>query len=221
MILSLTYELSGDHPYSFPDRYTGNLKRIENAFNTLMIEISGGDDYFDGSFNDADLSQGILTINHGLNTLTPLILLYNNNREQYFPDKVQVLTANTATLDLSSYLPLIDEWYFVVKKFGMGSTIIRSNDETSITVNGDYTLSINYSVVYVDIVSGVATITVPPPATLTDKSFTIKYIGYGGTVTLDAGVYTIDGQNSIDIISAYKYKKIHSNGLEWYILGEN
>lgn len=65
-----------------------------------------------GTFTNATLSAGVLTITHSLGLSTPFTLLLtiaDNNQKQIIPDEVTFLT-NTITVDLSSYGTLSGTW---------------------------------------------------------------------------------------------------------------
>lgn len=330
MTLSLTYETSADHPYTFPERHTENLKKIELAFNSIVISGGGTahfSGYLEGTFTNSDLVTGTLTIVHNLDTLYPEIFLYDNNREIYVPDRTKVIDANTIEVDINYYTPITGTWYYViskpgitestsmvlslsadvvrletqvqqissdisnsfydgsftnsdiylgklniahnlnstipgivlfdnnkklffpvdvtvidenvveldlqnylpitgtwlysVRKSGYGNGTIQAAKEQSITISGgNYTLA-STPIIYANNDSGILSIAVPDPALFINEEFTIKYINTGGTVSLDAGAKTIDGDFVVNITQQYKYKKIHSNGIEWFIIGEN
>lgn len=102
------------------------LNFIEGANITLTIADDAGNDQVDitiaasgggatgtrGTFTNASLVAGVLTITHTLGLSTPFTLLLtvaDNNQEQIIPDSVKFLT-NTIEVDLTSYGTLAGTW---------------------------------------------------------------------------------------------------------------
>jgi hypothetical protein len=220
MTLSLTHEISADHPYTFPERHTANLILIENAVNNLSSIITAisaaiSNEFVEGMFSNTDLIAGNLTVIHNLNTTIPDVVLYNNINQQYVPDNITVIDENTVRISLNNFIPIAGDWTYSIGKAGGGSgTTLR--ETSSITVSGNYTIGTE-PIVYVDTVNAV--ITVPPATSHKNQDFLVKYVNTGGTITLSGAA--IDGQTVINITNQFKFKHFHSNGTAWYIIGEN
>lgn len=67
-----------------------------------------------GSFTNATLSAGILTITHGLGTQYDRVTIYDNNGLQIEPDEITATSATVSTVDLSSFGTLTGTWNYVV-----------------------------------------------------------------------------------------------------------
>lgn len=58
---------------------------------------------FPGSFVNADLVAGVLTVTHNLGNLAPLFVVTNQNGFVYEPDDVRATGTNTLTVDLTTF----------------------------------------------------------------------------------------------------------------------
>lgn len=68
-----------------------------------------------GTFTDADLVAGALTITHGLNlTGPPNVVVFSNSDVEIIPDTVTETSTSIATVDLSSYGTLTGTWSYTV-----------------------------------------------------------------------------------------------------------
>ncbi|MBL1177649.1 hypothetical protein [Pantanalinema sp. GBBB05] len=71
----------------------------------------GGNASYDRAFTNSDLSiAGLLPVVHDLNTNPSGVTVFNSSGEMVLPDRVEVLTANTLSIDLSSFIPLQGAW---------------------------------------------------------------------------------------------------------------
>lgn len=94
----------------------GNFSKclINNLDGTWSVRTSGGggSTAVSGTFTNASLSSGILTITHNLALSAPfalLITIFDNNAKQIIPDNVTGLT-NTVQIDLTSFGTLTGTW---------------------------------------------------------------------------------------------------------------
>jgi hypothetical protein len=65
-----------------------------------------------GTFNNSDLSSGVLTITHGFGSVAPYpinITVFDNDSELIWPDTLTGFT-NTVELDMTSYGTLSGTW---------------------------------------------------------------------------------------------------------------
>lgn len=76
------------------------------------VSQSGSASYKD-TFDDTDLSSGILTINHGLGQLEVFASIFDNNNRSV--DLEVTLSSTTAcTVDLSDFAPITGTWRYIV-----------------------------------------------------------------------------------------------------------
>jgi len=86
--------------------YTGTSLNFYNGATTKDLLAAGGATGTRGTFTNASLTAGVLTITHSQALATPFTLLLtvaDNSQKQIIPDEVTFLT-NTITVDLSSYV---------------------------------------------------------------------------------------------------------------------
>lgn len=62
------------------------------------------------SFTQADLAIGKIVFPHNLNTLTPVVILVNDQNYPVTPADLRVIDANNLEVDLTGYLPLPGTW---------------------------------------------------------------------------------------------------------------
>lgn len=75
----------------------------------------GGASATRGTFDNGDLSSGVLTISHSLGLSAPytlLIQIYDNNGNMITPDEVTG-TTNSHTVDLTSYGTISGTWGYI------------------------------------------------------------------------------------------------------------
>lgn len=73
-------------------------------YNYLVLSAQRSTTKYDvPSFADTDLVGGELVINHGLDTLTPAVLVFNDNNEQVLPDIITVSDNNTVVIDMTDF----------------------------------------------------------------------------------------------------------------------
>ncbi len=90
------------------------------------------------------------------------------------------------------------------------------------TVAANTTLDATHSVVLVDAIGAARTITLPSPAGLVGRQYTIKKTdGTANTVTVSPSSGTIDGAGSYVLPSINKYVVVVSNGAHWWIVANN
>ena len=70
---------------------------------------------FTGSFDDGDLSSGVLTVTHNFNRSTPLaVAVWSNTNKEFEVDDIDYVGVNSLTIDLSSYGTITGTWKFTV-----------------------------------------------------------------------------------------------------------
>lgn len=75
-----------------------------------IIDFSGGGNAATASFNDGDLSTGVYTFNHALDTQFLAIAVYDNNDKEVTPDEITATDSDNAVIDLSSYGTISGTW---------------------------------------------------------------------------------------------------------------
>lgn len=90
------------------------------------------------------------------------------------------------------------------------------------TKTSDYTIVGSDYLILVDTTSGVVTITLPLAKKHENQEFVIKKTAGGNNVTVDGnGSETIDGSATQTISTQYDFIKVHSDGSNWHITGQN
>jgi hypothetical protein len=62
------------------------------------------------TFDNADLSTGVLTVTHNLNSATALVVVMDNDGKVILPDEVDSTGVNTLTVDLTSFGAITGDW---------------------------------------------------------------------------------------------------------------
>jgi hypothetical protein len=107
--LNTTHRTSNgtDHGYIDQDVTSGSSP-VLNASNMTNIPSTGAR----GTFTNATLSSGVLTITHSLGLSTPFILnttIVDDSQKMIIPDEI-TFANNTIVVDLSSYGTLTGTW---------------------------------------------------------------------------------------------------------------
>jgi len=87
------------------------------------------------------------------------------------------------------------------------------------TVSANTTLGVDHHIVLVDASGGARTITLPNATTCAGRQYVIKKIDSSTnavTITPQTG-QTIDGQANISITAQYDYRRVVSNGANWFL----
>lgn len=67
------------------------------------------------TFDNADLSTGVLTVTHNLGNAYPSVTVYDNNGKVILPDEITSSSINALAVDLTSFGTLTGDWTVVVK----------------------------------------------------------------------------------------------------------
>jgi hypothetical protein len=105
------------------------------------------------------------------------------------------------------------------------SSFQHATNQKHITKVANYTADATDYTIFVDATSGVITITLPAAAgtPTSGRVYIIKKIdASGNAVTVDGNASeTIDGATTYPLASQYKYVTIQSNGVNWFVIGNN
>ncbi len=120
-----------------------------------------------------------------------------------------VLTAgSTANLDETSTVNIGGSVSYAIKKI---------DDSMS-----PYTVLATDNVILIDPNGGNVTVGLPAANTCNGRVYTLKRITAGGVISIDGNAAeTIDGSLNVNINNANQYIKIISDGIQWYIIGQN
>lgn len=111
-----------------------------NSDGDLFIPTGAGDGYllssdatgnaswlkteYQTTFTNSDLTAGVLTVTHALNSEMCDVTIYDNANKQIVPDDITSVDANNISVDLSSYGVIAGTWtVIVIATSGSGSAI--------------------------------------------------------------------------------------------------
>ncbi len=89
------------------------------------------------------------------------------------------------------------------------------------SVTSNYTASTADNTILANTSSGAITITLPSPANISGRIYTIKKVGTGGIdnqLTISPSAGTIDGGNSYVIYNDWTYVALQTDGSNWYVI---
>ena len=91
--------------FTWPDNdgNAGQFLQTDGSGNTTWANAGGGGSVFRQSFVNADLTAGVLTVNHVLGTQFNQVTVYDNNDQIIDPDLVTATDANNTAITLSTY----------------------------------------------------------------------------------------------------------------------
>ncbi len=95
----------GSGNMTFKDAVTGTKTLAQ-----LATGAGGGSNTYTTTFDNDDLSSGILTVTHSLTAQYVQAVVYDNNDIVVFPDNVTGTNDTTTTIDLSSYGSISGTW---------------------------------------------------------------------------------------------------------------
>ena len=88
-----------------------DLKNIQDDVDTGFAALSStGIGAFSETFNNGNLSAGVLTVTHNLAVSGIGVFIYDENSKLVVPDDVTVSTINECTVDFTSYGTLSGTW---------------------------------------------------------------------------------------------------------------
>lgn len=118
----------------FRDNFTiikTEIERLQGKTISLTGDVAGGPVMIDSgtnnlvisttslvvrqSFVNANLSAGVLTVNHNLNQQFVIVQVSNNLNQVIVPDLITLTNSNSLTIDLSSYGVLSGTWALIIR----------------------------------------------------------------------------------------------------------
>ncbi len=211
---------------------------VVNVYFLSRINLSNGTRLYKGTSNPAygiKMYSGILI---GIDTYGKVLIDVGQTgivltRGAYIQNRNCFVFGSNVTTEISSHLGLIDGTKLQVNgNFGVNTpNYNHENIHSRILCNGSFatrvdtvsantTLGIDHHVVLVNASGGARTITLPNATTCAGRQYIIKKVDSSTnavTITPQTG-QTIDGQASISITTQYDYKKVVSNGTNWFLI---
>ncbi len=112
----------------------------------------------------------------------------------------------------------------LVGSTGSANSTVQVNGSMSLaikTITGAYTITGTDNTILANTTSSSSTITLPSPANIAGRIYTIKKIGTGGidnSLTINPSSGTIDGGSSYIIYNDYTYVSLQTDGTNWYVI---
>jgi len=210
---------------------------VLNNYFFSRISLSNGTRLYKGASNPTygvNMTSGILTgiANYGKVLVdvgqTGIVL----TRGAYVQNSSNFVFGPNVTTKIASYFGLVDGGRLQAYDY-FGVNITNNNHEnihsrilcngsfaTRVdTVSADTTLGVNHHIVLVAASDGTKTITLPDAKPCAGRQYVIKKIDSSAnavTIVPQAG-QTIDGQASISIVTQYDYRRVVSDGTNWYL----
>jgi hypothetical protein len=210
---------------------------VYNNYFFLRISLSNGTRLYRGASNPTfgiNMLSGILI---GVATYGRVLIDVGQTgiiltRGAYVQNSSNFVFGPNVTTKISSHLGLVDGAKLQVADY-FGVNITNNNHEnihSRILCNGSFatkvdtvsantTLGVNHHIVLVNASGGARTITLPDATTCAGRQYVIKKIDSSTnavTITPQSG-QTIDGQPSISITTQYDYRRVVSDGANWYL----
>ena len=104
---------------------------------TWNVIQTGGISQYQTSFDDGDLSSGVLTVAHNLAQKYVVIKVYDNNDKEIIPDSITLTDSNNLYVNLSSYGTLTSTWNVIVLSIGSSGGASGNGRYATSFVNGD------------------------------------------------------------------------------------
>jgi len=94
------------------DNYVPQYNESEAKF--TWASMSGGEGRYETTFDNGDLSSGILSVTHNLGNKIVKVVVANNSDEEVIPTDITFTDTNSLSVDLSSYGTITGTWTVVV-----------------------------------------------------------------------------------------------------------
>ena len=97
---------------------------LSGTYNVRVTGAGATTGQFIQTFDDDDLSSGILTANHNLGSKYVLVRIYDDSDKLIEADEYTATDENTLTIDLSSFTPLGtgNDWNIIISSGGAGGS---------------------------------------------------------------------------------------------------
>jgi len=105
-------------------------------FNMRGFEVTGTTSWYQ-AFTNADLTAGVLTVNHNLGHKYAIVQIYDNNDDMVMPDGISLTDANNLDVDLTSYGAITGTWRVIVLDVGTTNSSVASDLSLSGQTSGD------------------------------------------------------------------------------------
>jgi hypothetical protein len=159
--------------------------------NDVGVENSDPSTSYEATFVNADLSTGVLTVNHNLGINYPIVEVWDNsNKTIEIATKVTKISSNQLTIDLSALGALTGTWRVVC--IGVGATF---NTGGVAIAGGTNTFNISNGTASLDVASG-KTVNIDDDLTLT-KGLTVTT--NAGTIAFTAASKTLSVLDSCTV----------------------
>ena len=100
---------------------------------SAITGINLGVPAFQQNFADGDLSSGVLTVTHNLNSQYVAVTVYNNNDLIIIPDDVTATSGTVTTIDINSFGTIAGTWRAVIIDKGATVSIQPSPNPPAVT----------------------------------------------------------------------------------------
>lgn len=107
---------------------------------SAITGINLGVPAFQQNFADGDLSSGVLTVTHNLNSQYVSVTVFDNNDLIIIPDDVDATGTTALTIDLTSFGTLTGTWRAIIVNTGANVNNIASDLNLSGQVAEDYAI---------------------------------------------------------------------------------
>lgn len=89
------------------------IEVIEATVNLATVEVSvtgSPDTYFQRTITNSDLTNGFITLTHGLSVQPTVVAIANNLNQAVYPSDVDQISANFIRISLEGYTPIEGTW---------------------------------------------------------------------------------------------------------------
>jgi len=90
------------------------IKIGENDTNWVKLSV-GDNSFYSNSFDELDLSSGLITFTHNFGNQFNIVQVYDENNQLIIPDEITSTDENNTQIDLSSFSPLSGTWNIIIK----------------------------------------------------------------------------------------------------------
>jgi hypothetical protein len=153
------------------------LDATDGALKKVLVSDFGNSDAgrFLDSFVNADLTTGVLTVNHALNNQYVSVTVIDDNDQIIIPDSVDFTDSNNLDIDLSSYGTLVGTWNAVILSHAGGGA--NTQVELGMAVSDETT----------ELTTGTAKLTfrMPHAMSLTEVRASVGTAPTGAVLTVD------------------------------------